>query len=142
MTRKNFQTIASLQNNQIRLLEKLNSKKYRQELGQFMVENLTIIVDALRDGYDFKALFVTDEFADKHPEKLEYLQNNSRAQDFYLISSKLNKHYSNLDTASGITAIYNIQERGLDESSVIYLNGVGDPGNLGTIMRSASFQFH
>jgi RNA methyltransferase, TrmH family len=139
---KNYQKIASSQNSRIKLLEKLDLKKYRREFKQFTVENLTIILDALKDNYDFEALFVTEEFAGKNREKLEYLKNNSQSKDFYLLDAKLNKRYSNLDTPSGITAIYNIQEKKLDKSSVIYLNGISDPGNLGTIMRSAlAFDF-
>ncbi|MFH1326389.1 MAG: RNA methyltransferase [Candidatus Falkowbacteria bacterium] len=138
----NYKTINSLQNNQIKLLEKLNSKKYRQEFKQFTVENLTIILDALKDGYDFQSLFVTEEFASKHEEKLAFLQKNSNSQNFYLIDSKLNKAYSNLSTPSGITAIYDIKEKKLDKKSVIYLNGINDPGNLGSIMRIAlAFDF-
>jgi TrmH family RNA methyltransferase len=137
-----YQKISSLQNNQIKLLEKLSLKKYRQELKQFAVENLATILDALKAGYDFEALFVTPEFAQKNSDKLNYLQNNSQAENFYSIDARLNKHYSNLDTASGITAIYKISERALDKTAVIYLNGISDPGNLGTIMRSAlAFDF-
>lgn len=142
MTTENYQRITSPQNNQIKLLEKLNQKKYRQEAKQFMVENLATIMDALKDGHDFESLFVTEEFENKHKDKLEYLEKNSQAQNFYLIDSRINKHYSNLDTPSGITAVYNMKEKKLDKSSVIYLNGVSDPGNLGTIMRSAlAFDF-
>ncbi len=134
---ENYQPISSSENNQIKLLEKLNIKKYRQEFGCFAVENLAIISDALKAGYDFEVLFVTEEFAAKHQDQLEYLRSDSQSTDFFMISPKLNKQYSSLDTPSGITAIYKIKERELDESSVIYLNGVSDPGNLGTIMRSA-----
>jgi RNA methyltransferase, TrmH family len=142
MTIENYQKITSPQNSQIKFLEKLNLKKYRQGLKQFMVENLTIIVDALKDNHDFEALFVTAEFANKHQEQLDYLHNNSQCQNFYLIDSRLNKQYSNLDTPSGITAVYDIKEKKPDKTSVIYLNGISDPGNLGTIMRSAlAFDF-
>ncbi|MFA4941952.1 MAG: RNA methyltransferase, partial [Patescibacteria group bacterium] len=59
-----------------------------------------------------------------------------------LIDSRTNKRYSNLDTPSGVTAVYNMEEKKLNKSSIIYLNGVSDPGNLGTIMRSAlAFDF-
>jgi len=134
--------ITSPQNNQIKLLQKLNAKKYRQELKQFTVENLAIISDALKDGHDFVALFATEEFIAKHPDQFKYLQDNSQAKDFYLIDAKINKHYSNLDTPSGITTVYNITKKALDKTSAIYLNGVSDPGNLGTIMRSAlAFNF-
>lgn len=142
MNTENYQKITSPQNNQIKLLEKLNQKKYRQETRQFMVENLATIMDALKDGHDFEALFVTEEFANKNKEKLEYLEKKSQAKNFYLIDSRTNKRYSNLDTPSGVTAVYNMEEKKLNKSSVIYLNGVSDPGNLGTIMRSAlAFDF-
>ncbi|MFA6514229.1 MAG: RNA methyltransferase [Patescibacteria group bacterium] len=137
MTISDYQIITSLQNNQIKLLEKLNSKKYRQESKKFVVENLAIILDALKDKHDFIALFITEDFANKHTLELEYLQNNSQNKNFYLIDQKLNKHYSNLDTPSGITAIYNTKVQKLDKTSVVYLNGISDPGNIGAIMRSA-----
>jgi len=142
MTIENYSKIISLQNDRIKLLEKLTLKKYRREFKQFIVENLVIIVDALKAGYDFETLFITEEFASKHREQLEYIKNKTQAKNFYLIDAKLNKHYSNLDTPSGITAIYSIRERVPDKTSVIYLNGISDPGNLGTIMRSAlAFDF-
>ncbi len=142
MSIEDYQKIISSDNKQIKILEKLNSKKYREEFSQFIVENLAIILDALKDGHDFESLFVTEEFAAKHPEQLLYFKNNSLAKNFYLIDSKLNKKYSGLDTPSGITAIYSIKKKELDKSSVIYLNGISDPGNLGTIMRSAlAFNF-
>jgi TrmH family RNA methyltransferase len=134
---ENYQKIISSDNKQIKILEKLNTKKYREEFGQFIVENLAIILDALKAGHDFESLFVTEEFISKHQEQISYLKNNSGAANFYLIDSKLNKCYSSLDTPSGITAVYNIKKKELNKSSVIYLNGINDPGNLGTIMRSA-----
>ena len=142
MPKGDYQKIVSSQNAQIKLLEKLNIKKYREQLKQFLVENLAIILDGLNDNYDFEALFVTEEFMDKHPEKLAYIESKSQCQNYYLIDSKLNKQYSSLDTPSGITAIYSQPDKKLDESSVVYLNSINDPGNLGAIMRSAlAFDF-
>lgn len=140
---KNLKIIDSRQNNNIKLLGKLSQKKYRHELGKFAIENLTIIYDGLRDGYDFQALFITRDFIDRHEEKFKYLRKNSASAEFYLIDEKLNKYYSELDTPSGITAIYNIKESFLTpKKSVVYLNGINDPGNLGVIMRAAlAFDF-
>ncbi len=140
---KNLKIIDSRQNNNIKLLGKLSQKKYRHELGKYAVENLAIIYDALRSGYDFQALFITRDFIDKHEEKFKYLQENSASAEFYLINEKLNKYYSELDAPSGITAIYDIRKSFLTPNqSVIYLNGINDPGNLGAIMRVAlAFNF-
>jgi TrmH family RNA methyltransferase len=130
--------ISSSQNAQIQLLKKLALKKYRRQENEFTVENLTIIYDALAGGNDFEALFVTSEFINKNLNKFEHLLNNSKISFYYLIDEKLNKHYSQLETPSGITAVYKINPGTLAKSqSVIYLNGINDPGNVGTIMRTA-----
>jgi len=140
---KNIEIITSSQNAQIKLLGKLSQKKYRHKFGKFMIENLAIIYDALRDGYAAESLFATQEFINKHLEKFEYLQKNSPDTQFYLIDEKLNKQYSELEMPSGITAVYNIKKSALVQGqSVVYLNGVHDPGNLGTILRTAlAFDF-
>ena len=56
----------------------------------------------------------------------------------YVLKDSLNKVFSNLKTPSGICAIYDIKERKHKKNqSIIYLNGINDPGNLGSILRSA-----
>jgi len=130
--------ISSQKNTQIKLLRKLALKKYRRQRNQFTVENLAIIYDALKNGTHFKELFVTSNFINKHREKFDYLQKCSPQKECYLIDEDLNKSYSQLDTPSGITAIYDIKSKLLDKNkSVLYLNGIKDPGNIGTIMRTA-----
>lgn len=138
-----METISSQDNNQIKTLKKLALKKYRYELKKFSVENLTIIIDALKSGHDFQVLFVTAEFVTRHLDKFQFLQDNSRAS-YYIIDEALNRHFSQLDTPSGITAVYNFPINNLEPNqSVIYLNGISDPGNLGTIMRTAlAFNFN
>lgn len=137
-----FQEINSLENKQIKILKKLSSKKYREELGLFSVENFVIITDALKDHYDFEALFVTKSFISKHEDKLQELLNKSKSRNLFLINDKLNKFYSELETPSGITAIYKIKKPSLSKGPVVYLNSISDPGNMGTIMRSAlAFDF-
>jgi len=130
--------ISSQKNTQIKLLRKLALKKYRRQRNQFTVENLTIIYDALKNGTHFTELFVTNNFIHKHREKFDYLQSHSSENTCYLIDEDLNKSYSQLDTPSGITAIYSIKSNVLDnQKSVLYLNGIKDPGNIGTLMRAA-----
>ncbi|MBN2854550.1 RNA methyltransferase [Patescibacteria group bacterium] len=149
--------INSLENPQIKLLKKLGLKKYRQEFGLFCVENLVIIFDALKSGYDFESLFFTNEFSQKNSEALKILQKKSETKNFFEIDNKINKSFSSLETPAGIVAVYKIKEGevperngelekkvglrkkgGLKKSDAsVYLNGINDPGNLGTIMRSA-----
>ena len=130
--------IVSQKNTQIKLLRKLAQKKYRRQRNQFTVENLAIIYDALKSGYGFTGLFVTNHFIEKNREKFAFLQEYSKINSYYLIDEELNKSYSQLDTPSGITAIYDIKSKPLNKTkSVLYLNSLKDPGNIGTIMRTA-----
>lgn len=142
-----IESITSLQNNHIKLLKKLSIKKYRLEYQKFTVENLKIIVDALKDGYDFETLFVSASFISHNLESFKFIQENSKAQ-YCIIDEKIFSHFSQLDTASGIIAIYKIpafknpSSQKTINDSVIYLNNISDPGNLGTILRTAlAFNF-
>lgn len=138
----NFKSIISSQNEQIKHLAKLGQVKYRRESGLFLVENLAIIHDALAGGQDFEELFVTEDFVVKNPKMLEFFDTHSAVQEVYLINEKVNRSYSELSTPSGITALYRFPKRDLDSESVVYLDGVSDPGNLGTILRNAlAFDF-
>ncbi len=126
--------ITSKNNEKIKELKKLGRKKYRDKLGLFVVENWKIVLDARVKP---KSLFVTSEFLEDHRDEIERIGTK-----VYEIDIKLNKAFSSLETPPGIAAVYHTKppfssplKRG--ESQVIYLNGISDPGNLGTILRSA-----
>lgn len=135
--------ITSKDNAQIKLLKKLNLRKYRDEEGMFFVENATIIVDALKSGHDFKLLFASEDFIHKNKDKFSFIAENFGLGEYFLIDERINKFFSNLDVPSGICAVYGKREKPIDyDSPTAYLNGINDPGNLGTIMRSAlAFSF-
>lgn len=131
--------IESTENSKIKLLKKLNQKKYREKFSEFCVENLTIIIDSQKSGFNFEQLFVTENFIKKNKEKFEYLINNTKNEkEIYIIDEKINKSFSNLETPPGIVAVYKTYESKIDYSKkIVYLNNISDPGNMGTILRSA-----
>ncbi|NCN07409.1 RNA methyltransferase [Candidatus Falkowbacteria bacterium] len=131
--------ISSDDNAKIKHLKKLQLKKYREEFGEFLVENLVIIQDALAAGYKPISLFVSDEFLIKNREVVTAIANQSNLSDWFEINLKINKSFSNLDHPAGICAVYKkptLKPISYDQS-ILYLNSIGDPGNLGTIFRSA-----
>jgi RNA methyltransferase, TrmH family len=126
--------IESKDNSKIKHLRKLSNKKYRNEYSEFLVENFVTIKDAFQDGFKFKQLFLSSKFLEKNKAEIE----NMLVEETYLIDERINESFSNLDTASGICAIYDKLETKIDfEKPIIYLNALNDPGNLGTILRSA-----
>ena len=127
--------ITSVDNEKIKELRKLNQPKYRWKLGLFFVENAVIIRDAMDSGINYGQLYVTEAFKSREADLFEGLVQRG---DYFLIDEKVNKSFSNLDTPAGICAVYEIRENQFAMSDrIIYLNRINDPGNLGTILRSA-----
>jgi len=134
----NVLEITSKDNEKIKFLRKLQKGKYRDQYAKFFVENATIIADAAKAGFIFESLFATKNFIEKNPEKFDFILKSSGANEYYLIDEKVNEGFSDMETAPGIAAIYSKPERKLDFTTpIVYLNGINDPGNLGTILRSA-----
>ncbi len=128
--------IESKENKKIKELNKLKLKKYRQLRGEFTVENWKIIQDAFKDGIFPKELFLTKYFLDKNKEALENMAGNNGS--IFLVSENIGKSMSALESPQGVVAVYQKREMNLDwNNNIIYLNGINDPGNLGTILRSA-----
>lgn len=133
---KNMEKIVSASNEKIKYLKKLGEKKYRDKSGEFLVENLRIIHDAVLSGFIPVSLFVSEKLLASSDERLEFVLDN--ADEYFIISDKVNKNYSNLSTPSGISAVFKKITNELDLNKIIiYLNKVSDPGNLGTILRTA-----
>lgn len=128
--------IISTENEKIKFLKKLGEKKFRDESGQFLVENLIIIFDAMRVGFMPAQLFVSEEFLNKSDEKLDLIVE--KFSEHFVINEKVNKYFSSLSTPSGIAAIFDKTQKEINlDEIVIYLNAINDPGNLGTILRTA-----
>lgn len=134
----NVLEITSKNNEKIKFLKKLKKSKYRGQFSKFFAENATIIADAAKAGFAFESLFVTKNFAEKNREKLDLILKSAGAGEYYLIDEKVNESFSDMETAPGIAAVYPKPERKIDFTTpIVYLNGISDPGNLGTILRSA-----
>ncbi|PIT94379.1 hypothetical protein COT98_03955 [Candidatus Falkowbacteria bacterium CG10_big_fil_rev_8_21_14_0_10_39_9] len=129
-------TITSLENEKIKHLAKLNNKKERDRSGEFTVENIKTISDALVSGIKPLAVFISEELANSSDQRIKEII--SQVAEIYTINKKINQKISNLETPSGIMAVFKKLTGKINTSQKnIYLNGINDPGNLGTILRTA-----
>ncbi len=124
-----MEKIISKSNAKIKTLRKLNDKRNRQTLGLFKVENLKIIIDALKVGIEPREVYLT--------AKNKNLALNLSQSTIYEITDELCQAISELDNTSGIIAVYDVpKEKNNLTKNLVYLNNINDPGNLGTILRT------
>ena len=115
---------SSIENKKIKELKKLHTKKYRDETGLFLVEGNHLIEEAYNKGY-LKELLLEEGFDYKLEVETNYISKNVL---YYL---------STLDTPSKMIGICHKKNNEIKGSRILILDEVQDPGNLGTIIRSA-----
>jgi TrmH family RNA methyltransferase len=118
----------------------LSSKKERDETGLFACEGLRLSLDALRSGAEISALYLTEKAEERYPECSRL---RDAAGKVFWLSENLAERVSDVGTSQGIFLV----TKQLDnrESAVtikngghyLLLDGIRDPGNLGTILRTA-----
>lgn len=119
--------ITSVNNQLIRDMAKLHQKKYRDELGLFLIEGFHLYEEALKMDV-IKTVFTTDDIIQGHnvihvsQSVLEKLAKTNNPQKIICVCEKLKREF-----------VYD---------KVLILEGIQDPGNLGTLLRSAlAFDF-
>ena len=117
--------IESLTNAHVKNWGKLKEKKYRDELGLFLVEGDHLIEEAQKKNC-IKEILSKDEKEDA---------------DFYVTPEIMRKISQQVTIPNKIAVCYKLQEEQM-KKRVLVLDGIQDPGNLGTIIRSAvAFNF-
>lgn len=114
----------------IKLVRSLQQKKFRNEHGLFLVEGKKMVEEALTSSFGLHSLYSTDElFNDERVIKV----NNKEMEMMTALSSP-----------SSYLAVLYKKENKLTEvldlkGTVLVLDGIADPGNMGTILRTAEW---
>lgn len=110
---------------QIKLIRSLSQKKYRHKHKLFIVEGKKAVNELLESNLKLHFLFTTENVFNVEEDKL------------YVVSEAELKKVSQLSTPQKALAVFHIPEvRPLKEEGLLLaLDGVQDPGNLGTIIR-------
>ena len=118
----------------LKILSKLNQKKYRHEYGCFIVEGKKGVNDAIASGKEIIQLVMTRQFAN-----LE--KDFSSNQEILIVDEKDFAKLAETVTPSGIAAIVKMPNDTLatikKTKLIAVLEDIRDPGNLGTIIRTA-----
>ena len=124
--------------NNIKFIQSLKQTKSRRENKMFLVEGNKLVDELLSSNFKVENILVTDLWIEKFPEMA------SRLPFYDIISQKQMEQISCMVTAPGIlatahTPYYNISPANAENEFVIALDGINDPGNLGTIIRTADW---
>lgn len=114
-----------LSKSQIKLISSLEQKKSRSKNGLFLVEGRKGINEFLKSDFRLHSLYTTEDSFEAE-----------RSKTFLITAAELKK-ISQLKTPQTALAVFEIPVKEEPELSglVVALDGVRDPGNLGTIIR-------
>ena len=123
--------------NQIKFLHSLLLKKNRQKYQQVILEGQRLIEESVKAGAELEYICLT-EIA-----KTKVLENHLLNQiESYIISDIDLKKISDTKTSQGVIALAstkkynNAKLDSLKSNNIVILDGIQDPGNLGTIFRT------
>lgn len=115
----------SLSSNKIKFIRSLSQKKFRDEHGLFIAEGEKIVAEALKSGYNIREVYYEEEIGKECMERISCLSSPSP------VLAVIEKPHFNPDNLLG-----NLSGR---KPLYLALDGVKDPGNLGTIIRVADW---
>lgn len=125
--------IDSKENNTLKKIKKLRTKKYRDIEKRFLAEGVKFL-----DFDIVPEIIVIDEKFSKNQEILEKIKKFKNIQ-IIILAENLFVQLSSQENSQGVILVYKYDENILENISnnIIVLDRVGDPGNLGTIIRTA-----
>lgn len=113
-------------NEKYKYINKLKKKKYRLKYNSYIVESIKI-VEQIPENFDVEFVFVNEDMKDF---KTSYKK--------FVFSNNIFKKLSSLENPEGVSAILKIKEpKDISSDKILLLDHLQDPGNLGTIIRSA-----
>lgn len=126
--------IESKNNNLFKEIKKLKEKKYRTQKNQFLIEGLRFVDEAIKASAKIEKLLYTESFKEKHSDILE---GNEDIEQI-MLSENLLKELSFTEKPQGIVAVVTMEKKVISSGDIVVLvDKVQDPGNMGTIIRTA-----
>lgn len=134
-----MQVITSRDNEQIKKIRKLKDKKYRDEMGLYVVEGIKTVNEAIAENADIQTIVICDDSNEQEELKQKMLYTVSKFDILY-VNESVFEAISHVMHPQGILAVIKKKEKAeeikLDEDVIVILDDIQDPGNLGTIIRT------
>jgi TrmH family RNA methyltransferase len=137
------ETISSAANPLVKRIRLLASRKHRREQGAFVVEGIQPVWRAVTAGWEIETLVVDPDLRPDSPAAAMVADLEARGVRVARLSPDLFQRLSSRDGPAGLAAIVRSRPVSLTDLRVgpdsvfVALHRIGNPGNLGTIIRTA-----
>lgn len=135
-----MQIISSKDNEQIKYIKKLKDKKFRDETKEYLVEGIKLVKEAIEENVTIKMIVVCEDCDNDGSIEQSLLYGIAKYNCIY-VTKKLFQSITDVVNPQGILAVVekgdNSENIDYNEEIILALDGVQDPGNLGTILRTA-----
>ena len=125
---------------ELKYINKLLLKKYRETEKKFIIEGKRFVTEGLISTYTCEFVVVNNDFKQKEAE----YYNSLGKQNLEILTVK-NSEFEKISStqhSQGILAVFKIPEKVINvekEKTIICLENISDPGNVGTILRSCDW---
>jgi RNA methyltransferase, TrmH family len=115
----------------ISLIRSLEEKKFRQKEGLFVVEGEKMLLELAQSGWEWEQVYLTSTFLERHPNvfgRYEEVQEEELGKISFLKTS-----------TAGLALVKQPKNNEINlkkDGFYVVLDGIRDPGNLGTIVRT------
>ena len=135
-----MQVISSKDNEQIKYIKKLKDKKFRDETKEYLVEGIKLVKEAIEENVTIKMIIVCEDCDSEGAIEQSLLYEIAKYNCIY-VTKKLFQSITDVVNPQGILAVVekgdNSDNIDYGEDIILALDGIQDPGNLGTILRTA-----
>jgi len=134
--------VSSRQNALVKDLRKAFTQGQPTEQGCIAIEGLRIIEEAIRSGLRFQAIFLSESTRAQSTRLLPQISSHT---EILLLPDDVFRSAVDTETPQGVAALVKLKpakledliEQVSDDLLLVAVAGIQDPGNLGTIIRSA-----
>lgn len=136
-------SISSKDNEKVKLTKSLLKSKNRLKESKFIIEGFRILNQAIDCNADLQYVFINENFENKqeHCEFLKVLDNKNIK--IYKTTNKIFNEFIDTESTQGIVGVVGIKKNNIEDildkdcKFVLILDRIQDPGNMGTIIRTA-----
>lgn len=130
-----MEELTSVHNQHVKNWKKLQTKKFRRQTGEYLLDGWHLVSEAVKAGNHINQLIGTNDQLAAHQELVNL------ADEAFTVTPEIMRHITDTVTPQGIAAVVDLPDAHRVPSAIsgawLFLDRVQDPGNVGTMVRTA-----